>query len=134
MSKREPQIILKTDERKVLLELGLEGKFAAKSMGWDEKPGLPRRGPVGDRSQGRPLGPMPCARPAGGAQTGAALLPRRRVTAQQRPGTALRCAVTSGVEAGNGVADEEAERLGGASQTGRRCLRVALAGHLSNRF
>ena len=36
------------------------------------------------------------------------------MTAQQRAGTALRCAVTSGVEAGNGVADEEAERLGGA--------------------
>ena len=27
---------LKTDERKVVLELGLEGKFAAKSTGWDE--------------------------------------------------------------------------------------------------
>jgi len=38
MGKREPQIILKTDERKVVLELGLEGKFAAKSTGWDEKP------------------------------------------------------------------------------------------------
>ena len=36
MGKREPQIILKTDERKVMLELGLEGKFAAKSTGWDE--------------------------------------------------------------------------------------------------
>jgi hypothetical protein len=36
MSKREPQIILKTDERKIHLELGLEGKFAAKSTGWDE--------------------------------------------------------------------------------------------------
>ena len=36
MSKREPQIILKTDERKVVLELGLGGKFAAKSTGWDE--------------------------------------------------------------------------------------------------
>jgi hypothetical protein len=36
MIKREPQIILKTDERKVVLELGLQGKFAAKSMGWDE--------------------------------------------------------------------------------------------------
>jgi hypothetical protein len=45
MGKREPHIILKTDERKVVLELGLEGKFAAKSTGWDEKPGLPRRGP-----------------------------------------------------------------------------------------
>ena len=36
MGKREPQIILKTDERKILLELGHEGKFAAKSTGWDE--------------------------------------------------------------------------------------------------
>ena len=36
MSKREPQIILKTDERKIVLEMGLEGKFAAKSSGWDE--------------------------------------------------------------------------------------------------
>jgi hypothetical protein len=36
MSKREPQIILKTDERKIVLEFGLEGKFAAKSTGWDE--------------------------------------------------------------------------------------------------
>lgn len=36
MSKRETQIILKTDERKIVLELGLEGKFAAKSTGWDE--------------------------------------------------------------------------------------------------
>jgi hypothetical protein len=36
MGKREPQIILKTDERKVVLELDLEGKFAAKSTGWDE--------------------------------------------------------------------------------------------------
>jgi len=36
MGKREPQIILRTDERKIVLELGLEGKFAAKSTGWDE--------------------------------------------------------------------------------------------------
>ena len=36
MAKREPQIILKTDERKIHLELGLEGKFAAKSTGWHE--------------------------------------------------------------------------------------------------
>ena len=36
MGKREPQIILKTDERKVVLELSLEGKFAAKSTGRDE--------------------------------------------------------------------------------------------------
>ena len=36
MGNREPQIIVKTDERKVVLELGLEGKFAAQSTGWDE--------------------------------------------------------------------------------------------------
>jgi hypothetical protein len=35
MGKREPQIILKTDERKIVLEL-TGGKFAAKSTGWDE--------------------------------------------------------------------------------------------------
>ena len=36
MAARETQVILKTDERKVVLELGLDGKFAAKSNGWDE--------------------------------------------------------------------------------------------------
>jgi Zincin-like metallopeptidase len=41
MSKREAQIILKTDvlktdQRNVILELGLGGKFQAKSSGWDE--------------------------------------------------------------------------------------------------
>jgi hypothetical protein len=36
MVKREPQIILKTDERKIHLELGLGGKFAAKPTGWDK--------------------------------------------------------------------------------------------------
>jgi hypothetical protein len=36
MDKRQPQIILKTDERRVILELRLEGKFAAKSTGWNE--------------------------------------------------------------------------------------------------
>jgi hypothetical protein len=33
---REPQIILKTDQRNVILELGLREKFQAKSSGWDE--------------------------------------------------------------------------------------------------
>jgi hypothetical protein len=33
---RERQIILKTDQRTVVLELSLGGKFAAKSSGWDE--------------------------------------------------------------------------------------------------
>jgi hypothetical protein len=36
MAKREPQIILKTDERKLVLELGLGGKFTARSTAWDE--------------------------------------------------------------------------------------------------
>jgi hypothetical protein len=36
MSKREPQIILKTDQRTFVLELALGGKFQAKSSGWDE--------------------------------------------------------------------------------------------------
>jgi hypothetical protein len=33
---REPQIILKTDQRNLILELGLGGKFQAKSSGWNE--------------------------------------------------------------------------------------------------
>jgi hypothetical protein len=33
---REPQIILKTDQRTVLLEMGLGGKFQQKSSAWDE--------------------------------------------------------------------------------------------------
>jgi hypothetical protein len=33
---REPQIILKTDQRKVVLELSLGGKFEAESSGWGE--------------------------------------------------------------------------------------------------
>jgi hypothetical protein len=34
--KRQPEIILKTDESDIHLELGRGGKFAAKSSGWDE--------------------------------------------------------------------------------------------------
>jgi hypothetical protein len=33
---RERQIILKTDQRTVLLEMGLGGKFQQKSSAWDE--------------------------------------------------------------------------------------------------
>jgi hypothetical protein len=33
---RERQIILKTDQRNVLLEMGLGGKLQARSSGWDE--------------------------------------------------------------------------------------------------
>ena len=36
MAKREPQIILKTDECKLVLELGLGGKFTARSTAWHE--------------------------------------------------------------------------------------------------
>jgi hypothetical protein len=36
MASRVKEIILKTDERKIVLEIGHGGKFAAKSTGWDE--------------------------------------------------------------------------------------------------
>ena len=36
MAAREPQIILKADEHKIVLELGREGKFVAKTTSWDE--------------------------------------------------------------------------------------------------
>jgi hypothetical protein len=36
VSKREPRIILKTEERTVVLELGTGEKFVAKSGGWDK--------------------------------------------------------------------------------------------------
>jgi hypothetical protein len=36
MGKRAPQTILKTDERRTILELTRKGKFGAKSSGWDE--------------------------------------------------------------------------------------------------
>ena len=79
----------------VVLELGLEGKFAAKSTGWDEKPGSPRRGPVGDRSQGRPLGADAPPRQAGGAEASPSLLPGRLSCGAAGAETPLRCAVTS---------------------------------------
>jgi hypothetical protein len=36
VSRREPEIILKTDERSIVFEPGLGGKFSAKSTAWDE--------------------------------------------------------------------------------------------------
>jgi hypothetical protein len=36
VSKREPQIILKTDERNIVLELGLGGKISCQVNGLDE--------------------------------------------------------------------------------------------------
>jgi hypothetical protein len=95
MGKREPQIILKTDERKVVLELGLGRKFGAKSTVWDENRVLPRRGPVGDRGQERARGADTCARQAGGAEAGAALLPGRLSCSATGAEAPLRCAVTS---------------------------------------
>jgi hypothetical protein len=32
---RKPQVILKTDQRTIFLEMGLGGKLEAKSSGWD---------------------------------------------------------------------------------------------------
>jgi hypothetical protein len=39
---REPQIILKTDQRNLIVELGLGGKFQAKSSGWNENRTFPK--------------------------------------------------------------------------------------------
>jgi hypothetical protein len=39
---RERQIILKADQRTILLELGLGGKLQAKSSGWDKNRNFPR--------------------------------------------------------------------------------------------
>jgi hypothetical protein len=36
MGKRETQIILKTEERNLLLEVGRDGKFVTKTVGWGE--------------------------------------------------------------------------------------------------
>jgi hypothetical protein len=90
MGKREPQIILKTDERSIHLELGRERKFTRRIKRWAES----RRRQARGRSQERP----PAADPAsGGAATGraaASLLLGRIVAPSQRPATPLRCAVT----------------------------------------
>ena len=77
MGKREPQIILKTDERKVVLELGLEGKFAAKSTGWDENKVFLERDRLEVAVDERPLGADASAGEAAGAETGGAVLPGR---------------------------------------------------------
>jgi hypothetical protein len=36
MSKREPQIIMKTGQRSTVIDLQRRGKFVTKSSGWDE--------------------------------------------------------------------------------------------------
>jgi hypothetical protein len=72
---REPEVILKTDERRIILDLGLERKFTARSGVWDDtKVSL-----EGDKlgfGHARQVGAVP---PAGqatvGAAAGRALLP-----------------------------------------------------------
>ena len=49
---RTPEVILKTDQRTVVLELGTGGKFSAKSSGWDENKVFLE----GDHLDKRPLG------------------------------------------------------------------------------
>jgi hypothetical protein len=66
IGKRDPQIILKTEKRSAVLELGQDGKFAAKSSGWDEN-GVSLNATSSSRGQERPLGADP---PAGGPRAG----------------------------------------------------------------
>ena len=85
MDKREPQIILKTDERTVVLELGRDGKFSAKSTDWDEN----RVFLEGDRLEvavknGRWVLTPLLAGAVPARETGPALLARRRVTPLRR--------------------------------------------------
>jgi hypothetical protein len=90
MSKRrEPEVILKTDERRIILDLGLERKFTARSGAWDDS----KVSLEGDKlgfGQARQVGAVP---PVGqatvGAAAGRALLRRRSrwrvtVTAQRK--------------------------------------------------
>jgi hypothetical protein len=72
---REPEVILKTDERRIILDLGLERKFTARSGAWDDtKVSL-----EGDKlgfGQARQVGAVPPAGQAtAGAAAGRALLP-----------------------------------------------------------
>jgi hypothetical protein len=58
---REPQIILKSDQRNILVETGREGKFTVKSNGWDENRVLHRGRQARGGGQERPLGADPPA-------------------------------------------------------------------------
>ena len=68
---RERQIILNTDQRDILLEMGLGGKFQTRSNGWDENR-IFFEGDVGEAEvcNGRwvltrvPAGPRPAPPPA----------------------------------------------------------------------
>ena len=70
MGKREPQTILKTDERKVVLELGLGGEFTARSAAWmrtgSSSKATSSRSRPGQRSMGADRsaqGPAPAPEP-----------------------------------------------------------------------
>jgi hypothetical protein len=69
MGKREAEIILKTDERKVVFELALKGKFSANQLA-GTKTGFSSRATSRGRGQERPLGADPP--PGGGAAGGRA--------------------------------------------------------------
>jgi hypothetical protein len=133
MSKREPQIILKTNERKIVLEMGLEGKFAAKSSGWDEN--LLRTTSSKYRSR-RPLGADPQAfGPAAGRRAGQSPTSHGTVTVSLRSDgvTATpqhRCVTLSPV-AVESVANEKAREPVGPGRRLRR-LRSLLRNHAEN--
>jgi hypothetical protein len=91
VGKRETQIILKTEERNLLLEVGRDGEFVAKNSGLGRKTGLPRRGQARSRGQERPLHADPLAGGASGRGAGAAVLPGRRVTALRTTLLQRRC-------------------------------------------
>ena len=77
VSKREAQIILKTGERSIRLELGAIAKLSCKINMLGEKSGLPRGRQAGGRGQEQALGAHASAGEAAGAEAGAALLPGR---------------------------------------------------------
>ena len=59
---REPQIILKTDERDLVLELGARRKFVVKSSSWEKNRVFVEDDKPRGRGQERPLGDDPSAR------------------------------------------------------------------------
>jgi hypothetical protein len=65
---REPEVILKTDERRIILDLGLERKLTARSSAWDDTKVCLEGDKLGF-GQARQVGAVP---PAGQAAVGAA--------------------------------------------------------------
>jgi hypothetical protein len=123
LGKREPEIILKTDERRTTLELEREGNFAPDQV-LGAKPSFPRGRKLEVAFKTGPLGADAQAfGPASGHRAGQAQLRHGRVTVLLRSDgvTATlqrRCVTLSpvAVETGNGVANEKAKRLGGGAE------------------